>query len=622
MNNDRNPGFLRALADAAGSLPPVAAQVLALTSAPDCSLERLYRVIRADGALALRFLALANSAAFARGGELRDLRTALVRLGLHRVRNVALCLGMHDLCPAAGDDGPLDRVALWHHGLAQASWAKVAAAHDRSNGADVDDSYLLGLLQGLGPVIMARRGGDRFAAAVLAARRERWPLRRAERTLLGFDHDELTVRVLARWKLPVVLRHALAFHRVAGDAAACGPEVDALARALRRAERLARACGPGSAGDGDQPPAPATALRSLTIDPADGHELVRRLHQEVEAVSRLILGHEAHPGCRPAARAAPAPASAPTSAAAAAADAAAAAAGGAARALARMGLEGCEASLDRARLDEELNTARDIQRRLLPERLPDPPGYELAADFEPCGAVSGDIYDVVEREDGRLLLVLGDVTGKGLPAALLASNLQATVRALAARPGSPAELLTAAGRALEQTTAAEVFATLVLAELDPPTGMLRYAGAGHTPPLLRRGDGAVAWLEASGPPLGLLAGATYADAKFALTPGDVLILYTDGITEATDPDGRLLRTAGLARLVQPAASLPARDLVAAVRAGVHEHALGRRRSARAAAAALAVLVDDAPPPPREDDATLLVLRVLPVTADDRSSPLG
>ena len=140
--------FVTDLVNEVGTLPSLAAQIVGLTSSPDCDLGALSRLILSDNVLAMRFLALSNSAAFAQGQEVRNLRGALVRLGIRRVRNVALLMGMHDMTPASDQDVGLDMNDFWRHCLAVAScaqglaWQKGLASHE--------DAWLVGILHGLG----------------------------------------------------------------------------------------------------------------------------------------------------------------------------------------------------------------------------------------------------------------------------------------------------------------------------------------------------------------------------------------------------------------------------------------------------------------------------------------
>jgi sigma-B regulation protein RsbU (phosphoserine phosphatase) len=190
---------------------------------------------------------------------------------------------------------------------------------------------------------------------------------------------------------------------------------------------------------------------------------------------------------------------------------------------------------DRARLRQrELDEARRIQQRLLPVDLPAVEGLDLAACWQPAAGVGGDCYDVLPFGASRLGLCIADVVGKGIPAALLMSNVQAAVRAFASEATPPAELCQRLNCVLAGHIGEGRFVSLFYGRLDAQTQMVTYANAGHPPPLLVRHDGTVARLEEGGPVLGVFCDAEYAQGEVDLSGGDRLVLYTDGLTEACD----------------------------------------------------------------------------------------
>jgi sigma-B regulation protein RsbU (phosphoserine phosphatase) len=198
-------------------------------------------------------------------------------------------------------------------------------------------------------------------------------------------------------------------------------------------------------------------------------------------------------------------------------------------------------------LEKELALARQIQVALLPDSLPSLPGFELYASSHPTRAVSGDLYQVQLRADGReCVLLVVDVSGKGMAASLLT----ASVDALAAGPievgQPPEEICSKVSRRLWARTSPERYATGFIAVLHPETGRFCYANAGHNAALLLRRTGEVEQLPATGLPLGLFPEGDYARVERWLGPGDVVLIYTDGITEAMDPDGEEY---GLERLI-------------------------------------------------------------------------
>jgi sigma-B regulation protein RsbU (phosphoserine phosphatase) len=193
---------------------------------------------------------------------------------------------------------------------------------------------------------------------------------------------------------------------------------------------------------------------------------------------------------------------------------------------------------ERRRLQEELALARRIQMALLPNRLPDLPGWELHGGNIPSRGVSGDYYEVVERNGGReCVLMVADVAGKGMAASLLTISLQAFSTGPIEDGLPPDEICARLSRLIYRRTPPEKYATAFLGVLEPATGLLRYTNAGHNPPLLLRADGAVEELTATGAPLGLLPQASYRAGETTLGPGDLLVLYTDGLVEASDPEG-------------------------------------------------------------------------------------
>jgi phosphoserine phosphatase RsbU/P len=183
----------------------------------------------------------------------------------------------------------------------------------------------------------------------------------------------------------------------------------------------------------------------------------------------------------------------------------------------------------------ELAEALKIQQRLLPEQLPQIDGCELAASWQPASGVGGDCFDALRFGDARLALSIADVVGKGIPAALLMSNLQAAVRAFASDAVEPRELCHQVNGILCGNIAEGRFISFFYCLVDAAAGTLVYTNAGHYYPMLVRTDGTSARLESGGPVLGVLEGAEYQQAHVALTPGDRLVLFTDGLTEARSP---------------------------------------------------------------------------------------
>ena len=188
---------------------------------------------------------------------------------------------------------------------------------------------------------------------------------------------------------------------------------------------------------------------------------------------------------------------------------------------------------DRKRESRELSAARVIQRQLLPKVLPSLSGWRMAAYYRPAREVGGDFYDLLELPDGQVALVAGDATDKGIPAALVMATTHSILRGEAPRLVSPGAVLERANDRLYPDIPAQMFVTCLYAVLDPTTGRLRYANAGHDLPYVARADG-VTELRARGMPLGAMPGMTYEENEVCLAPGESVLLHSDGLVEAHD----------------------------------------------------------------------------------------
>ncbi len=187
--------------------------------------------------------------------------------------------------------------------------------------------------------------------------------------------------------------------------------------------------------------------------------------------------------------------------------------------------------------EEEIAEAHHIQERLIPAELPQLPGYEIDAYWRPARSVGGDYFDVLKLRDDSLAICIGDVTGKGVPAALLMSNLQATVHGFAGPEVTPAELCARVNQATLPHVGENRFITFFYALLNAPARRLSFVNAGHNPPILIRADGSCRRLREGGPVLALVRDWNCQQGAVDLAPGDRLILFTDGITEATCRQG-------------------------------------------------------------------------------------
>ncbi|MDP9362181.1 MAG: SpoIIE family protein phosphatase [Acidobacteriota bacterium] len=190
-----------------------------------------------------------------------------------------------------------------------------------------------------------------------------------------------------------------------------------------------------------------------------------------------------------------------------------------------------EEAFAKAKIDEELRTAYTIQRRLLPDVLPEIEGYRFAGANRPCKTVSGDYYDVVVRPDGRIYFVIADVSGKGITAALVMSSVATAFAIFTRTDPTPADLLREINATLAPKTAPSKFVTMVAGVLDPFTGAVVYANAGHVPPLVVSERGVEA-MRSTDIVVGILPNAQYRNQSLTLEPGDSLVLFTDGVTEA------------------------------------------------------------------------------------------
>ncbi|MGC0773893.1 MAG: SpoIIE family protein phosphatase [Candidatus Acidiferrum sp.] len=237
--------------------------------------------------------------------------------------------------------------------------------------------------------------------------------------------------------------------------------------------------------------------------------------------------------------------------------------------------------------EKEVAEARSIQEGLLPKVIPQLPGYEIAGAWQPAQNIGGDYYDVLAFEEATLGLCIADVAGKGLPAALLMSNLQAAVRGLASPSLPPDGLCTRLNSLVCHNTGNDRFITFFYAELDGPARILRYSNAGHNAPIVLHRDGSHERLEAGGGVLGVFPHQDFAAGAAQLAPGDRMILFTDGVTEASDRTGEEYGEERLLRLLQDNRTVAAQSLQEKILASAGEFSGGRWH----------------------DDATLLVLAV-------------
>ena len=255
----------------------------------------------------------------------------------------------------------------------------------------------------------------------------------------------------------------------------------------------------------------------------------------------------------------------------------------------------------RQRFEQELEVAKLIQQNFLPKQLPELDDWQVAAYYRPAREVGGDFYDVIPLDGGRLGFVIGDVTDKGVPAALVMAATRSVLRASAQRLIDPGEVLRRVNEHLCPDMPAKMFVTCLYGVLDPTTGHFRFANAGHDLPYVKTAGGSVE-LRARGMPLGLMPGMVYEEKETVLAPGDSLLLHSDGVVEAHDPSGQMF---GFPRLKAAVAQYPGgHELIDRVLADLHDHTGADAE--------------------QEDDITMVTLTRSPVcsngSADPRRSP--
>jgi len=205
----------------------------------------------------------------------------------------------------------------------------------------------------------------------------------------------------------------------------------------------------------------------------------------------------------------------------------------------------------RERVEQDLRVARSIQQASLPKEVPELEGWRIATYYQPAREVGGDFYDLFELEEGRVGVVVGDATGKGMPAALVVSAASSMLRAVAQafHSSSPGEVLSRVNETLVARIPSNMFVTCFYAILDPKSATLSYANAGHDLPYMRHSDGDAEELRARGMPLGLMPGMIYEEVEVSLREGKSVLFYSDGLVEAHDPKGEMFGFPRLRALV-------------------------------------------------------------------------
>jgi sigma-B regulation protein RsbU (phosphoserine phosphatase) len=240
-------------------------------------------------------------------------------------------------------------------------------------------------------------------------------------------------------------------------------------------------------------------------------------------------------------------------------------------------------------LARDLDQAAEIQRRHLPALAPSVPCLDLAGYNAPCRTVGGDYYDFFTYPNSRVAMVLADVSGKGMPASLMMMSLQARVQVLVEEPRDLGEVMSRLNRLTAANCPSNRFITLFLCVLDPSNGELAYCNAGHNPPLVLRQTGEADRLEGGGPILGILPIARYEEHRCSLQAGDILVVYSDGVTEAANPADEEFGEERLAACLARRAGEPAESIIAAVNQELADWVAGA---------------------PAADDVTLIVARIV------------
>jgi phosphoserine phosphatase RsbU/P len=242
----------------------------------------------------------------------------------------------------------------------------------------------------------------------------------------------------------------------------------------------------------------------------------------------------------------------------------------------------------RAKVNREIEIAREVQERLFPQQMPSFPGGSLAGSCRAALGVGGDYYDVIDFGDGRIGLAIGDVSGKGISAALLMASLRASLRGVTLdSPRDFARLMHKVNRLVYEASASNRYATFFFAAFDPATRRLECVNAGHNPPVLLRSS-RVMRLEADGPVVGLLPFAPYTEQTLTLEPGDVLLLYTDGISEAMTSEDEEWGEERMISAATAVRKLPASEILRALFTAADAFTTGA---------------------PQHDDMTLLILKL-------------
>lgn len=508
--------------------PQAAMKIIRACGQHSASHDELAHIASTDPVLAAELLRVVNSPFFGLGRNVQSIPRAITVLGQRTLRNLALCVSVRDTLSDDALPG-LNTQAFWEDAVRRAVAARNMAARTK---LDSDECFTAGLLQDFGLLVLFYLHPEQTS---------HWPEMRAmnptqrlqkELALFGASHDQ-TARTLAQqWGLPEELGIALGDHHACMDQST-SQQAAPLSRVLAAADIVAAVF---TAQD------KAAAIREC-------RELLAKMYgMNAQDVAELLSGIPRQLNEASAALSLSVPEQVPYDQILRQANVQLAEANLSYQEL-TWRLEAALRERDRlqAELDRELDLAKDIQRSLLP--------HDTGRPFPICGVnvaarqLSGDFYDFFTLPDGRIYFNLGDVSGKGINAALLMAKVTSLFRCLGKRIDDPAELLALINNELCETSVRGFFVTMVAGLYDPHTSTIKLVNAGHLPVVLLGEDGRFAKLDAQSPPLGIVPDAVLPLKQFQLAGGS-LYLFSDGVTEGRTTEGRELGINGLLELIR------------------------------------------------------------------------
>jgi len=230
-----------------------------------------------------------------------------------------------------------------------------------------------------------------------------------------------------------------------------------------------------------------------------------------------------------------------------------------------------QVAIEKGRMERELQLAYQVQASLIPEKIPELNSWEFAGRWRPARELSGDYYDFIYEENDHLGLVIGDVADKGLPSALFMVFTRSAVRTAVVQTTSPAEAIFQANRLVSRESTNGLFVTLMYARLIWQSGLLTYVNAGHNPALhYQKQSGQLTELKLTGLPLGIIDETPYEQRQIQIEPGDFIVFYTDGVTEAMNETNEEFGMDRLVKAIRSSVDLPAEDMANAIEAAVHD----------------------------------------------------